>query len=172
MTKLPGNTALPSSATDLARITDYEQGTFAYSVKDYFSKPKLSAFLLSPDGNYFSQREKDDNGKSHVYVRNLSSNEITKVVKETEELIDTYWWANNERIMFIKDQGGDENNHVFGVNKDGTDLKDLTPFAGVQARMIHELKEQHDHFIVSMNLDNLQVCEPYKLNNVTGELEK
>ncbi|MFN8359227.1 MAG: S9 family peptidase [Candidatus Kapaibacterium sp.] len=172
MNNLPGNTALPSSKSDLDRIAAQESGTFRYRVEDYFSKPKLSAFLLSPDGRYFSYREKDNHGKSHIYVRNLSSNEITKVVEENEELIEGYWWANNDRLLFIKDQGGNENHHVFGVNIDGSNLKDLTPFENVRARVINELKEQNDFCIVSMNREKKEVFEPYKLNIVTGELEK
>jgi len=172
MNTLPGNTTLPSSTEELARISAFEQGTFPYTVQDYFSKPKLSAFLLSPDGTNFSYREKDDNGKSHVYVKNLISNQITKVVEENEELIEGYWWANNERILFVKDKGGDENHHVFGVNIDGSNLRDLTPYDGVRARVIHELKEQNDYCIVSMNHDNQEVFEPYKLNIVTGDVEK
>ena len=172
MNTLPGNTTLPSSTEELARISAFEQGTFPYTVQDYFSKPKLSAFLLSPDGTYFSFREKDSNGKSHIYVKNLSSNEITKVVEENEELIEGYWWANNERIVFMKDKGGDENHHVFGVNIDGTNVMDLTPFDGVRVRVINELKADPHHCIISMNKDNLQVFEPYKLDITTGELEK
>jgi dipeptidyl aminopeptidase/acylaminoacyl peptidase len=68
------------------------------------------------------------------------------------------------------DKGGDENYHIYGVNLDGSNLKDLTPFDGVTASISNILKEQKDFVIITMNKNNKQVFEPYKLNVVTGEL--
>ena len=70
------------------------------------------------------------------------------------------------------DKGGDENYHIYAVNLDGTNLKDLTPFDGVQASIQNILKEQKDYIIVLMNKNNKQVFEPFKLNIVTGALEQ
>ena len=38
--------------------------------------------------------------------------------------------------------------------------------------ILNELKDQKDYIIISMNKDNRQVFEPYKLNVNTGALEK
>ena len=70
------------------------------------------------------------------------------------------------------DKGGDENFHIYGVDIDGSNAKDLTPYDGVKAGIVDILKDQKDYIIVSMNKNNPQVFEPYKLNIVTGEIEQ
>ncbi|WP_130736255.1 S9 family peptidase [Flavobacterium sp. J27] len=170
--KLPGNTALPSSKEELAQLKSYDKGNYKYSVSDYFARPKASGFQLSPNGKYMSYREKDENNKRHVYVKELATGKVQRAIEEKEELVRGYGWINDERLFFAMDKGGDENYHVYAVNLDGSNLKDLTPFDGVQASIQNILKEQKDYIIVSMNKNNKQVFEPFKLNIVTGALEQ
>ena len=151
----------------LLSITDYR-----YSVEDYFSKPKASSFQFSPDGKYLSYREKDENGKRHIYVRELNTNKVTRAIEEKEELVRGYGWVNNERLVYAMDQGGDENYHIYAVDLDGTDLVDLTPIDGVRASILELVKEDKDHVIVSMNKNNPQVFEPYRVNVKTGAIEQ
>ena len=70
----------------------------------------------------------------------------------------------------LGDLGGNENYHLFASNIDGSNTRDLTPFDGVKASILNMLKEQKDYMIISMNKNNPQIFEPYKLNVVTGEL--
>lgn len=170
--KLPGNIALPSSKEELEKMKVYDKGSYKYSVSDYFAKPKASGFQLSPNGKYMSYREKDENNKRHVYVKELATGTVKKAIEEKDELVRSYGWINDERLFFAMDKGGDENYHIYGVNLDGSNLKDLTPFDGVKASIDNILKEQKDYIIVSMNKNNKQVFEPFKLNIVTGALEQ
>ncbi len=168
--KLPGNTSLPSSDEALTALANTDKSTYKYSVEDYFARPKARSFQFSPNGTYMSYREKDENGKNHVYVKNLQTDEVTRAIEEKEELIRGYGWANDNRLAFTMDKGGDENYHLYAVDLDGSNLKDLTPFEGVRAEFAELLKEDKDHVIITMNKNNKQVFEPYKLNVVTGEL--
>lgn len=170
--KLPGNTALPSSDDDLTALANYETGAYKYSVEDYFARPKARSFQFSPDGKYLSYREKDENLKNHVYVKNLATDEVTRVIVEDEELIRGFGWANNNRLIYIMDKGGNENYHLFAVDIDGNNQKELTPFDGVRVEILENLKEDKDHMIISMNKNNPQIFEPYKINIISGELKQ
>lgn len=171
--KLPGNTALVTSDEELMKLAAKDVGNYKYKVEDYFSRPKASAFQLSPDGKYMSYREKEDGTtKRHIYVKELATNKVTRILEEGDELIRGYFWKNNERILYMLDQGGNEQYHIHAVNIDGSNNVDLTPFEDVQANVISILKDQNDHVIVQMNKNNKQVFEPYKLNIVNGELEQ
>ena len=170
--ELPGNTKLPSSTEELEKLADLETGNYTYSVEDYFQRPKQSSFKFSPDGKYLSYREKDNEGKSHVFVKNTSTDEIKRVIVEGEDLVRGYGWANENRLIYVKDNGGDENYHLFAVDLDGKNDKELTPFDDVKVSIMNNLKEQKDHMIISMNKDNAQIFEPFKINIVTGEYEK
>ena len=169
-TELPGNTDLPSTELELKTLAELEKGLFKYSVEDYFKKPEQSSFQFSPDGNYFSFRQRDENGKSHVYVKNTDTDKINLAIEEGEDLIRGYGWANNSRLIYLKDKGGDENYHIYASNIDGKNSMDLTPFDGVKANFSNLLKDQRDFVIVDLNKNNPEIFEPYKLNIVTGEL--
>lgn len=170
--KLPGNPDLVTSDANLKKLADYDKGDFKYKVADYFKRPKASSFQLSPDGKYMSYMESDKEGKRHVYVKEIATEKITRAVEEKDELIKGYGWVNNERLLYVMDNGGNENFHIFAADIDGKNNKDLTPFEGVQASVLNVLKDQKDYIIVSLNKNNPQIFEPYKLNVTTGELEQ
>ena len=168
----PGNTALPSSEDELKALAAKETGSYKYSVADYFAKPASSSFQLSPEGTYMSYREKDENLKNHVYVKNIKTNEVKRVITEGEELVRGYGWANDNRLIYIMDKGGNEDYHLFAVNVDGSNEKELTPYEGVKVEILALLKEDKDHMIISMNKNNAQVFDPYKINIISGEIEQ
>ncbi|NQZ77946.1 MAG: S9 family peptidase, partial [Ekhidna sp.] len=170
--KKPGDITLPSSGDDLEALAAKERGSYKYSVADYFAKPASSQFQLSPQGTYMSYREKDEKLKNHVYVKNIETNEVTRVITEGEELIRGYGWANDNRLIYVMDKGGNEDYHLFAVDVDGSNGKELTPYDGVKVNILASLKEDEDHMIISMNKNNPQVFDPYKINIISGEVEQ
>ena len=169
---LPGNISLPTSKEDLDKLANWNPENFKYSVEDYFAKPKARSFSFSPNGSYMSYREKDENLKNHVYVKNLETGEVKRIIEEKEELIRGFGWANDNRLVYIMDKGGNEDYHLFAVDIDGNNQKELTPFDGVKVDILEGLKEDKDHMIISMNQNNPQIFEPYKINIDTGELKQ
>jgi dipeptidyl aminopeptidase/acylaminoacyl peptidase len=169
--KLPGDASLPSTEEELAKLIAFDTGDFNYKVEDYFARPKASSFQLSPNGKYMSYMEKEDGTtKRHVYVKDVKTQKNTRIIEEKDELIRGYGWVNDERLIYVMDNGGNENYHIYAVDLDGTNNIDLTPFDGVRAGINNMLKEQKDFIIIEMNKNNKQVFEPYRLNIVTGEL--
>lgn len=168
----PGDTSLPSTESELKALAEKEEGNYKYSVKDYFAKPASSSFQLSPEGTYMSYREKDENLKNHVYVKNTKTNEVKRVITEGDELIRGYGWANENRLIYVMDKGGNEDYHLFAVNVDGSKQKELTPYEGVKVNILAYLKDDKDHMIISMNKNNPSVFDPYKINIKTGEVEQ
>ena len=168
----PGDTSLPSSEEELTALANKETGDYKYSVEDYFAKPASSSFQLSPDGAYLSFRKKDENLKNHVYVKNIKTDKVTRVITEGEELVRGYGWANENRLIYVMDKGGNEDYHLFAVDIDGSNQKELTPYDGVKVNILAALKEDKDHMVISMNKNNAQVFDPYKINIVTGEVEQ
>ncbi|HHW81020.1 MAG TPA: S9 family peptidase, partial [Bacteroidales bacterium] len=171
---LPGNPDLVSSDEELKALAALDKGDYKYEVADYFAKPEASSFNLSPNGKYLSYMENDPSGnkKRHVYIKEIATGEVNLAIEEKDELIKGYGWINDDRLFYAMDKGGDENFHIYAANIDGTNAKDLTPYDGVKAAIINILKDQKDYIIISMNKNNPQVFEPYKLNVVTGEVEQ
>lgn len=167
--KLPGDPTLVSSKATLDKLISYDKGDFKYKVEDYFARPKASQFKISPDGQYLSYKEKDKDMKNHVYVKDLKSGKITKALVEKEDLIRSYGWLNKSRLFYTQDKGGNENIHLYAADIDGKNLKDLTPFEGITLGTIRLIKDT-DYVVVTMNKNNKQIFEPYKINFKTGEM--
>ena len=70
--------------------------------------------------------------------------EAVRLTSETSRSLAGYLWADNERLVFAKDTGGDENYQLFGVRLDGEDLRAYTPFPGVRATIIDDLQTLND----------------------------
>ncbi|MEX0313892.1 MAG: S9 family peptidase, partial [Allomuricauda sp.] len=167
---LPGKPELVSSNDEFISLASLDEGDYRYTVKDYFANPKAFTFRFSPDGKYLSYRESDENGKQHIYVKDITTGVSKRAIEEKDELVRGYGWLNNGRLYYSMDKGGDENYHIYAVDLDGSNMKDLTPFDGVRAQFTELLREDKNHIIVSMNKNNPQVFEPYKVNLNSGEL--
>ncbi|MFL9833144.1 S9 family peptidase [Chryseobacterium terrae] len=167
--KLPGDPTLVSSKATIEKLISYDKGNFKYKVEDYFARPKASQFKISPDGQYLSYKEKDKDSKNHVYVKDLKSGKITKALVEKDDLIRGYGWLDKKRLFYTQDKGGNENIHLYAADIDGKNLKDLTPFEGITLNSVRLIKDT-EFVIVSMNKNNKQIFEPYKINFNTGEI--
>jgi dipeptidyl aminopeptidase/acylaminoacyl peptidase len=167
--KLPGDPTLVSSKATIEKLISYDKGNFKYRVEDYFARPKASQFKISPDGQYLSYKEKDKDSKNHVYVKDLKTGTITKALVEKDDLIRSYGWLDKKRLFYTQDKGGNENIHLYAADIDGKNLKDLTPFEGITLNSVRLIKDT-EFVIVSMNKNNKQIFEPYKINFNTGEI--
>ncbi len=167
--KLPGDPSLVSSKAALEKLLSYDKGNFKYRVEDYFARPKASQFKISPDGKYLSYKEKDRDSKNHVFVKDMTTGKITRALVEKDDLIRSYGWLNKKRLFYTQDRSGNENLHLYAADTDGKNLKDLTPFEGVTIRLVQIIKDT-DFVVVTMNKNNKQIFEPFKINFVTGEM--
>jgi len=94
-----------------------------------------------------------------------------QITSETERDIGGHWWKNNDRIIYIKDFGGDENYHLFAVDKDGSNLRDLTPFENVKVELVDELPDIESEVLIGLNQRDPSAFDCYRLNVVTGDLQ-
>ncbi len=169
---LPGDSSLPSSQQELEELIKAgEQTNFKYSVEDFFRKPEKTGFQISHDGKYFSYLSPYER-RQNIFVQKIGEEESMRITSETQRDIAGYFWANSGRIVYIKDQAGDENFKLYAVDADGSNPKDLTPFDGVRIDLIDDLEDHHDEVIIAMNKNNPQLFEPYRLNIYSGGLNQ
>src|SRR5689334_22485527 len=92
-------------------------------LEDFFRDPDKGQFRISPNGEMimFMAPHK---GRKNVFVQMLSDTTAKPITEETERSIYDAFWESDNRIIFVKDSGGDENMHILSVKPDGTDLKD------------------------------------------------
>ena len=138
-------------------------------LEDFFKNPDMTSFKLSPDGNYISYMKPWEN-RMNIYVKEFLGEKEVKLTSSTERDIYGYFWLNNNRIGYAKDKGGDENIHIYGVNIDGTNEIDLTPYENIQARLIDDLEDDPDFILIGLNKRDPRVHDVYKLNVNTAEI--
>ena len=139
------------------------------AMEDFFRNPEKTAFQLSPNGEYFSYLAPWQK-RLNVFVQKVGADSAIRVTAETARDIAGYLWKGNNRILFLKDTGGDENFQLYGVNIDGSELKGLTVFEKVRTELIDDLKDVDGEVIVGLNKRNPQVFDPFRLNALTGEM--
>lgn len=138
-------------------------------MKDFFKNPEKTAFQISPNGEYLSFMMPWES-RLNVYVQKIGDKEAKRLTSATGRDIAGYFWANNERIAYVQDKGGDENFRLYAVNIDGTNEKDLTPFEKVRVDVIDDLEENPNEMIIGMNKNNPELFDVYRININTGEL--
>ena len=138
-------------------------------LEDFFKNPEKAAYQISPDGKYFSYLSPYES-RMNVYIQKIGSKKATRLTSEKDRDIAGYFWANNKRILFLKDDGGDENYALYGVDNNGKNLKCLTCFDKVRTQIIDALEDIPNEVIIGLNKRNPQVFDPYRLNIKTGEM--
>ncbi|MCU4176826.1 prolyl oligopeptidase family serine peptidase [Carboxylicivirga sp. N1Y90] len=138
-------------------------------VEDFFKNAEKTSFQISPDGKYFSFKAPYQN-RMNVFVQEVGVDEAVQITFETDRDVSNYFWANENRILYLKDDGGNENFKLYGVNIDGSDLLCFTDFENVRTGIIDDLRDIPEEIIISMNKRNPQAFDPYRLNIVTGEM--
>ena len=139
-------------------------------MKAFFRNPEKVAFRLSPNGKYlaFMGPWKD---RMNVYVQKIGEKKVTRITNATKRDIAGYFWANNHRIAFVQDKGGDENFRLYAVDIDGKNLKDLTPFKQVRVEVIDRLKDNDKEMIIGMNRRDKRIFDAYRIDINTGKME-
>ena len=139
-------------------------------VEDFFKNPEMSSFQISPDGKHYSYTAPWEN-RMNIFVKEVGSENATRITEQKDRDIAGYFWANDNRIVYLKDDDGDENFYLVAVNANGENLTPLTREAGVRTQIIDDLEDDQDFMIIGLNKRNPQVFDAYRLNINTGDME-
>jgi dipeptidyl aminopeptidase/acylaminoacyl peptidase len=137
-----------------------------------FGNPERTGPTISPDGRRLAWLAPDE-GVLNVWVGGTDLSDARCVTRDRDRGIRTVSWAHDGRhLLYIQDEGGDENWRLHAVDVESGDDRDLTPFPGVQARVVGMDKRFPDQVLVGLNRDNPELHDVYRLHLPTGELEK
>ena len=139
-------------------------------MEDFMRNPEKSSFQISPDGNHIAYM-KPWKTRMNVFVLNMNTNKETRLTSSELRGVYGFIWLTDNRVGYVKDDGGDENMHFYAVNIDGTNELDLTPFENVQARIIDDLEDDPDYVIIGLNKRNPQFHDPYRVNINDGKMK-
>ena len=100
-----------------------------------FGNPEKAMARMSHDGKRLAYLAPVD-GVLNVWVGPIDDPSAAKpVTHEKDRPIEGYFWAyTNKHILYSQDDKGDENFHVYAVNLDTGETKDITPLEKADTR--------------------------------------
>ncbi|MEL7481459.1 MAG: S9 family peptidase [Pseudomonadota bacterium] len=136
-----------------------------------FGNPERTQGRISPDGSHVSWLAPLD-GVLNIFVAPAGDPTAARAITADDGRgINQHFWApNSSFVYYVQDQGGDENFHVYAVNAETGEVRDLTPFEdGVRATIEGVSNEKPDHILVGANERNPQLMDLYLVDVNTGE---
>ncbi len=138
-------------------------------LEDFFKNPERSSYQISPEGTHYSYLANWEDRKN-IHVQNIETGETKRVTSQNDRDIAGYFWANNNTLVFMRDDGGDENWYLVATDIESGEERELTKMEGVRSQIIDDLEDMPNEMIVGLNKRNPQIFDPYRLNLETGEL--
>ena len=139
-------------------------------LEDFFRNPDRSGYQISPNGEYYSYTAPWKN-RMNIFIQKIGEKEATRITSIEDRDIAGYFWANDNRLIYLRDNGGDENFYLVGVDRSGENEKKLTEIEGVRTQIIDDLEGIPNEMIIGLNKENPQVFDAYRLDIVTGEMK-
>lgn len=139
--------------------------------KVLFGNPSKASPSLSPDAKQLAYLAPDDQNVLQVWVETLGEKNARKVTADKKRGIRMYRWTYAPHtLIYAQDHEGDENFHVYRVNLETDEVKDLTPFPGVRAQPMSPDRNHPDELLVSLNKTNPRLFDVYRINLKTADI--
>jgi dipeptidyl aminopeptidase/acylaminoacyl peptidase len=141
----------------------------------FFGNPEIAGAQISPDGKYiaFIKPLKD---VRNVWVKGVDEpfDKAKPLTDEAKRPIGGYFWSWDNKILFVKDNGGDENFNVYSVNPADAaagipKAKNLTNSEKVQTAIYAVPKTEPDFIYIGLNDRDQAWHDLYKVRISTGE---
>ncbi|HVN82015.1 MAG TPA: S9 family peptidase, partial [Terriglobia bacterium] len=139
-------------------------------MQDFFRNPEKTGFKISPNGEYLSFLMPWKH-RLNIFVQKIGEEQVTRITESTQRDITDYLWANDQRLIYLMDRNGDENYRAYGVDRDGSGFKDLTPFENVRVSIIDDREDIKEELLIGMNKRDPKLFDAYRLNIYTGDLK-
>ena len=139
---------------------------------EIFGNPDRANPKLSPDGRKIAYLQ-DSNGVLNIWVAPVSNPEkATVVTADKKRGIRSYLWTHlPNKIIYVQDEGGNEDFHIYLTDIVTKKTKNLTPFKGARAQISKVSKEKPNEILVAINDRNQSFFDKYRINLSTGKRE-
>ena len=145
----------------------------------FFGDPEISGAQLSPDGRYiaFFKPYKETR---NIWVKRIADpySAAKLVTNDARRPVPQFFWSRDGKyILFVQDQGGDENYNVYAVDpaampaagQEVPTARNITAAKGVRAALYSVPKNDPDIMYVGLNDRDKAWHDLYKVRISTGE---
>jgi dipeptidyl aminopeptidase/acylaminoacyl peptidase len=138
-----------------------------------FGNPERVSPKLSPDGTMLAYLAPSD-GMLSVWVATIGKSDDRVIARDPARPIPGIAWRGDSRhVLYVQDRAGDENYHVFQVDLDGGEARDLTPGEKLRAQIIALDHRFPDEILIAQNDRDESVFDIHRfdLKNGTSRLD-
>ena len=135
-----------------------------------FGNPEKAQARVSPDGRHVSFIAPKD-GVLNVWVAPRSDPAAARAItNDTKRGIRQHFWSyDNKHVLFLQDEGGDENWHLYATDIATGNARDLTPYPKVQAQVSGLSWKKPSVVAVGLNDRAAEWHDIYEVNIATGK---
>jgi len=133
-----------------------------------FGNPERTRPAISPDAKRLAWLQ-PDRGVLQVWVQTVGKDDAEPVSADRQRPIRRFQWAQDSRtILYTQDVKGNEDWHVYGVDLESKQVRDLTPFDGVRAEIVADSPRRPSEILVEMNLQDRARMDVHRIDLRTG----
>ena len=135
-----------------------------------FGNPERASVLISPDGQTLSWLAPVD-GVMNVWVAPASDpSQARAVTADKARGIRNYFWSYQPGVLlYLRDNGGDEDFHLFSVDVATGKATDLTPFPKTTAQVVGTSHAHPESILVGMNDRDQKWHDLYRVDLASGQ---
>ncbi len=139
--------------------------------KDLFGNPSRSGASISPDGTSIAFLAPRD-GVMNIWVAPIGQIDAARpLTADTERPIRRFFWApNGTQVLYLQDQGGNEDFLLYGVDVATAETKLLTPFEKTTVQIVGVSDKVPDAILVGLNNRDPRWHDVHRLDLKTGQL--
>lgn len=136
-----------------------------------FGNPSRVQGRLSPDGQWLSWIAPFE-GVLNLWVAPFDApDQARALTDERTRPIRSYFWSPDSRqLLFVNDQGGDENFRLYAVAVESGERRTLTPQENVRVQVLGVSRHVPDYIMVGINDRDPRWHDVYRLDPASGEL--
>lgn len=137
----------------------------------FFGNPTKAGGRLSPDGRWLSWVAPRD-GVLNLWVAPLDKPEQARALTDERKrpIRRSFWSPDSKTLLYVNDQGGDENFRLYGVDVASGAQKSYTPFEKTVVRVIGISPKVKDRILIGLNNRDPRFHDVHSLNLASGEL--
>ena len=150
-------------------VTEPENTTPLIPRETLFGNPSRTMPRVSPDGRYLAYLAPDDRNVLQVWLRTLGAEDDRVLTHDDKRGIREFYWTYRPGILlYMQDSDGDENFHIYAVDVETRQVRDLTPFDGARAMILSVTPDRPDEFLATINARDPRLLDVHRIGLASG----
>ncbi len=131
---------------------------------------EAEAPLISPDGSQLAWVALT-NGLPNLWVRSVATNDTRLLSRDPRGSVQQpLWQFDGQAVLYLQDTDPAGTPHLMQAHVASGNIRDLTPFTGVQARIVATSPKRPDEILVALNLRDRRGLDVFRIDLRSGGL--